>query len=125
MKLFNKNVPETMSGADKAFAKMLDNLALAEGEVRAEAKNVIIKSGVVDLYLEGPDKEAARKAAENARQNLLCAIGSMDTLKADVRRYYNSHEAEFIEYAHRHYTFERFDSHKAVEQAYEMFFKKS
>lgn len=125
MKFFNRNTTEIQSGADKAFARMLDNLAQSEHEVRAEAKNVIIKSGVVDLYPDGPDKVAAIQAAENARQNLLCAIASMDTLKADVRRYYNSHEAEFIEYAHRRQTFERFDSHKAVEQAYEMFFKKS
>lgn len=89
--------------------------------IRERAKKVITCNGAIDLYPEGPDKEAAKKEAEKAKYLLLCSIGHYDNLR---REYLNALAEKGERNTTIHWTKECKRSHEWVEMAYEEFWKK-
>ena len=63
---------------------LLDYFA-AETNLEEKAKAAIVRKGVIDLYPDGPDKDRAIKDFEAAQHSLLCAIGTVDGLRNDMR----------------------------------------
>lgn len=54
-------------------------------------RDVIVKQSVISLYPDGPDKREAEEACEDARHQLLVAIGGYDLALKELRDYYNEH----------------------------------
>ena len=104
---------------DRAYNDLLDAWRQAKEWLYSTVKRCAIKKEVIDLYPEGPDKEAAIKAFHSAQRALLCAIGSYDARLQELKNeYYTYHEKftesfgspemiltshEVIEYAYREY----------------------
>ena len=117
-----KNEPQE-SWADRQYRPLYDEMFTARRRLDECVDAVIIKSGVVDLYPEGPDKEAAKKTAEAARHSLLCAIGYFDGRRRDLREFYDKHKGDLVVLAHWD-AYRWKDSHTYIEYEYENFLKK-
>lgn len=84
--MFWKKKEETKSTSQDYVVKgHLAHLDDATHELEKCVEKVIICNGVIDLYPEGADKEAAKRDAEKAKRHLLCAIGRYD----DIVNQYN------------------------------------
>ena len=85
-------------------------------------RDVIVKQGVISLYPDGPDKREAEEACEDARHQLLVAIGGYDLALKELRDYYNEHHDQLDRcVAWRPSRLET--SHRLIEKAYNIFHK--
>ena len=73
--------------ADRQRERLLLDYFAAETNLEEKAKVAIVRKGVIDLYPDGPDKDRAIKDFEAAQHSLLCAIGTVDGLRNDMRSY--------------------------------------
>ena len=71
--------------ADRQRERLLLDYFAAETNLEERAKAAIVRKGVIDLYPDGPDKDRAIKDFEAAQHSLLCAIGTVDGLRNDMR----------------------------------------
>lgn len=120
--LFKKKIPINQDTTlDKKIKALNNERVAAATSLREKAKRVIICNGVIDLYLEGADKEAAKREAEQAKYSLSCAIGHYDDLCRQCRE-------ALEEQGERNTTFYFTKNFKTsqfwVKLAYEDFFKK-
>lgn len=81
--------------ADRQRERLLLDYFAAETNLEEKAKVAIVRKGVIDLYPDGPDKDRAIKDFEAAQHSLLCAIGTVDGLRNDMRSYIAAHEKDF------------------------------
>jgi hypothetical protein len=122
--LFNKKKSnfDTDTALDKKIKALHAERLATANVIKERAKRIIICNGVIDLYPEGADKEAAKQSAERAKHLLLCSIGHYD----DIRRQYLEALAENGERNTTYYlTKECKTSHEWVDMAYEEFWKKN
>lgn len=120
---FNRNKPPVASPADFICAEKFRAVGDARFHLDECVKRVAIKQGVINLYPEGADKEAAVKEAEAAKYSLLCAIGTFDSLKQDFIDWYEIHKDELVtKVDFTPYRFKK--SHTYVEMEYEKIFTK-
>ena len=83
---------------------------------------VIIKKNVIGLFPEGADQTVANIRLKTAQNELVCAIGHFDNLRADLREYYLEHsESDF--YKNWSEICSLKNSHEVIEEIYENFFK--
>lgn len=85
----------------------------------AKAREVITRKAVIDLYPDGPDRNAAIEEGEAAKRSLLCAIGAYDTSRREYNDYIKQN-AERFDSPHRSWTT---TSHDFIAIAYENYFK--
>ena len=78
--------------------------------------------GVIDLYPDGLDKDRAIKDFEAAQHSLLCAIGTVDGLRNDMRSYIAAHEKDFEATARWAVPSVNISSHTIIEKVYRDFF---
>ena len=76
----------------------------------------------LDLYPDGPDKDRAIKDFEAAQHSLLCAIGTVDGLRNDMRSYIAAHEKDFEATARWAVPSVNISSHTIIEKVYRDFF---
>lgn len=81
--------------ADRQRERLLLDYFAAETNLEEKAKAAIVRKGVIDLYPDGPDKDRAIKDFEAAQHSLLCAIGTVDGLRNDMRSYIAAHEKDW------------------------------
>lgn len=75
---WNKREEKKSTSQDYVVKGFLAQRADAMHDLEKRVEKVIICNGVIDLYPEGADKEAAKRDAEKAKELLLCAIGRYD-----------------------------------------------
>lgn len=85
-------------------------------------EDVIIKKGVIALYPDGSDKKIAVFALEQAQHTMICTIGHYDSIRTDLREYYQEHEGDFYKDWSVIYSLKT--SHTVIEETYADFFKK-
>ena len=95
--------------------------AMARLEEATQA--TIVRQGVVSLYPDGPDKEAAKEEAEEQQFSLLRAIGSYDTLRFGYITYVQQNAGKFV--TTEHWPVKWATSHEIIEQTYARFFQKT
>lgn len=113
-----KKMPEVRNAHyEQMWRDMLD----AQITLDDRTDKTIARIGVIDLYPEGPDKEAAKRDAEKAKQLLLCAVGHYDSCRAELIRY-NEQNPEKVPAGWNPNRFK--NSHEEIEIRYEKFFKR-
>lgn len=110
--LFAKKTVEPKK--DPHLAALEDARWDARVSLEAAVKRAIIKQGVISLYPDGPDKDAAQKEFEAAKRFLLCSIGAYDARVQELSYYINGHKLGRVIPP---------TSHMIIEEAYEKFYK--
>lgn len=108
--------------ADQERERLTCQCMDAESDLENRVKQVIVRKGVIDLYPDGPDKDRAIKDFEAAQYSMLCAIGTMDGLRNDLRSYIETHKDSFDVTASWPTPTKLHTSHHVIERTYEMFF---
>ena len=108
--------------ADRQRERLLLDYFAAETNLEEKAKAAIVRKGVIDLYPDGPDKDRAIKDFEAAQHSLLCAIGTVDGLRNDMRSYIAAHEKDFEATARWAVPSVHIPSHTIIEKVYRDFF---
>ena len=108
--------------ADREREQLLLDCFDSQENLRELVKAAIVRKGVIDLYPDGPDKDRAIKDFEAAQHSLLCAIGTVDGLRNEMRSYITAHEKDFK--ATKHWEVPSIDvySHTIIEKVYRDFF---
>lgn len=119
---FKKNEPQE-SWADRQYEPLWNEVLAARRRLSECVDNVIIKSGVVDLYPEGEDKEVAKKAVEATKFLLLCAINRFNDKLNQLQNFYDKHKSDLVVLAHWD-AYNWKDSHTYIEYEYEYLLKK-
>ena len=91
----------------------------ARDRLSANAKQVITRLGVIDLYLDGADREKAVSDAEEAKRTLIVAIGEYDTARREYNNYIKKY-AEMFDNPKREWAT---TSHEIIEWAYQYYNK--
>ena len=106
-----------------AYENRVDDLIYEVWEARdrltANAKQVITRLGVINLYPDGADRKKAVSDAEKAKQSLLVAIGAYDTARMEYNNYIKKY-AEKFDSPKREWTA---TSHEIIEWAYQYYNK--
>lgn len=118
--MFWKKDKSTPTWADRESLRLKNEYFDAVKLLQYEAKNVIVKAGVENLYPEGPDKEAAKQETEKARKLLLCRIGKFDGIRSDYIRLRKEHADEFVTTCY--FTTNLRSSHDCIEDAWRDFY---
>ena len=117
---WNKREETKSTSQDYIVKGHLAHLEDAMQDLAERVEKVIICNGVIDLYPEGADKEAAKRDAEKAQRLLLCAIGRYD----DIVNQYN----DALTYTCRNTTLDYMpiysNSHALIENYYKNFYKR-
>ena len=108
--------------ADRQRERLLLDYFAAETNLEEKAKVAIVRKGIIDLYPDGPDKDCAIKDFEAAQHSLLCAIGTVDGLRNDMRSYIAAHEKDFEATARWAVPSVNISSHTIIEKVYRDFF---
>lgn len=108
--------------ADRQRERLLLDYFAAETNLEEKAKAAIVRKDVIDLYPDGPDKDRAIKDFEAAQHSLLCAIGTVDGLRNDMRSYIAAHEKDFEATARWAVPSVNISSHTIIEKVYRDFF---
>lgn len=119
---WNKKEETKPTSQDYVVKGFLAQRADAMHDLEERVEKVIICNGVIDLYPEGADKEAAKKKAEKAKELLLCAIGRHDSIVnqyndalKDIRRNITLGYMPILENG---------SSHALIENYYKNFYKR-
>lgn len=119
--MFGKKKTIVADTANDLVVKQITNeLAEAHGLINEKVKTVILRIGVIELYPEGADKEAAKRDAEKAKQSLLSAVAIYD--EAACR--YNQAIAKDNRKTTLDYRSKSLTSHEIIEKAYEYLSRK-
>ena len=119
--MFGKKKNEVFDTAnDLAVKRIANELAEAHGLINERVKTVMLRIGVIELYPEGADKEAAKRDAEKAKQSLLNAVAIYD----DAACRYNQAIIKENRNTTLDYRSKSLTSHEVVEKAYEYFSRK-
>lgn len=121
--MFWSKKEETKSTSQDYVVKgFLAQRADAMHDLEERVEKVIICNGVIDLYPEGADKEAAKEQAEKAKRLLLCAIGRYD----DIVNQYNDALKDIRRNTTLNYMpiLENGSSHALIENYYKNFYKR-
>lgn len=62
----------------------------------AEVKNMVVAKSIVDLFSEGPDKEAAKIKAEVQYKRLLSAIAAYNDIRKEYIDYIERYKDNFV-----------------------------
>lgn len=84
------------------------------------ARDTLVEIAVVDLYPEGPDKEAAKEEAEAARRILLNAIGGYDGARAEYLKFRSEYQGKFVTTVG--YQTKLMTSHERIKNVYKEFY---
>ena len=104
----------------KAHAdELFYDLRVERDRLMTKTREVITRKAVIDLYPDGPDRNAAIKECEAAKHSLLCAIGAYDTSCMEYNDYIKQN-AERLNSTRRLWTT---TSHDIIAIAYENYFK--
>ena len=117
--MFRKALPTIL---DQMIEECQDRITKAQSELEASVEDVITKVNVVALYPGGPDKEKAKKTADQSQQSLLCAIGHYDSQLAELKRLLKQPNSR-VTTADWQFNLKK-DSHKIIEYTYRNYFKK-
>ena len=91
----------------------------ARDRLKAKAKQVITRLGVINLYPDGPDRTVAITDAEKARHAMLVAIGAYDTARMEYNDYVEKNAEKFDSHKEKWTT----TSHEIIEWAYKYYYK--
>lgn len=108
--------------ADWERDRLLRDYFDAKTELENRVKTAIVRKGVIDLYPDGPDKDCAIKDFEAAQHSLLCAIGTVDGLRNDMKSYIAAHKDDFVATARWVAPNDKISSHTIIEKIYRDFF---
>lgn len=115
-----KNQPEK-TALDLAIENKIEELYEANALLQGRTETVIIKSGALQLYPDGADKNAATKDLNEAKYSLLCGIGHYDDVLNQLKNLMRK-DGERVTTLHwtasNHPT-----SHEVIENTYRNFFK--
>lgn len=117
--MFGKTSPTIL---DQMIEECLNRITDAQSRLEASVVDVITKVNVIALYPDGPDKEKAKKTADQAQQSLLCAIGHYDSQLAELKRLLKQPNSR-VTTADWQFNLKK-DSHKIIEYTYRNYFKK-
>ena len=117
--MFRKALPTIL---DQMIEECQDQITKAQSELEASVVDVITKVNVIALYPDGPDKEKAKKVADQAQQSLLCAIGHYDSQFVELKRLLKQPNSR-VTTADWQFNLKK-DSHKIIEYTYRNYFKK-
>lgn len=120
--MFKKKNKEVSTRQDIFVKNYQERRCEALIELRERTEKVIIRSGVVNLYPEGADKDKAIKDLEQAKTLLLCAIGRYDSTGRDLNEALESQEPRITTL---HYGKAWKTSHEVIEEVYKEFYKKA
>ena len=81
--MFRKALPTIL---DQMIEECQNRITSAQSRLEDSVIDVITKVNVVALYPDGPDKEKAKKTADQAQQSLLCAIAHYDSQLVEFKR---------------------------------------
>ena len=109
---------------DRMCNKMFSNIQSLIFDLYAQAEKTITKSGVVDLYPEGADKEVAKEVFAAARYRLRYLIGALDTARAEYIRYCEENKDSFVTTRSSKWVFVH-TSHDIVEQVYQNYYRRN
>lgn len=120
--MLKKKKVENVNIYDNHYSELYVDFLRAKNILQECAIDVIIKTNVINLYPEGPDKIAAEKDAEEAKRLLLCAIGNYDCRLQEAKDYWKNNfdklESQVYNNPNRAGT-----SHFWIERAYKEFFE--
>lgn len=120
--MLKKNVKKVnQTGMDITYQDLLDVLNGHKASLLSRASDVIIKSGVVNIYPDGPDKERAKEEAETAKFALLCSVAAYDSALAEIRGFY-TRNADKLSQTKGIYPNNLLTSHAVIELAYKQFY---
>ena len=98
------------------YNELCDAIQEAKDRLFNAVSKAIVKTEVVNIYPEGPDKNRAIKDSEQAKHYLLCAIESYNGRMQEAQEYYANNE-EVLE---NHLYHDRFlPSHELIECIYQ------
>lgn len=101
----------------------LSNVASHEYEnLKKHVEDVIVKTGVVNLYLDGKNKDFAICLATDAKKDLENAILLYDQARTEYLNYLNANKQEFSNYINYVQKYPEFSI--CVEQFYREFYKR-
>lgn len=80
---WKKKKQDSWNPYDVKVREVLEKMYSLQNELKNSVHDTITKIRVIDLYLEGDDKEKAKKDAENAKYSLLCVIGAYDSTRQE------------------------------------------
>ncbi len=119
---FKKPFPPQPTPADRERRRLLHKLYVANLHLTERTELVIVRRGVVALYPDGPDKERAESDLAEAKRSLFCAIGTSDDARAELMRYVDAHQKEFVTTAD---WVTPYTSHEVIEKTWRSFFKQA
>ena len=98
-------------------------LLIAQNDLSEATEIVIVRSGVLDLYPNGPDREQAEKDLESAKKVMIGYAGTVDRLRNETRKFINENNENFVTTKDYDRLSDRITSHTIIENAYKNFFK--
>ena len=103
--------------------KELSNVASHEYEnLKKCVEDVIVKTGVVNLYLDGKNKDYAICLTTDAKYTLGNSVLKYEQARVEYINYLNAHKQEFSNYINCIQKYP--ESHICVEQFYKDFYKR-
>lgn len=121
--MFKRKQQIIESAADRWYIEKWEAIVDAQSRLMKCARDVIIKSGVVNLYPYGIDRSAAKVEEDRAKNALLCAIGHYDGRRQELIDCYKQKAGQLSKCAT--WKPERWlTSHEYIEMAYVKFFEK-
>lgn len=119
--MFGKKKTNDITMDDKRIIEITKKIEDEAQHLCAAVEKVIIVTGIINLYPDGPDKDAAVKKAEAAKHSLLCRIGAYDELLAECNsKLPNLKNRCFTVGLTTNYC----SSHELIEIAYRNFYKR-
>lgn len=112
---------KTFNPWDERYKEMWYAVSEYKNYLYDKAQQVIVASGVVNLYPNGPDMGAAIREREAQKASLLNYIGHYDTRLMELKNYYKNTYDSLDEC--QTWSPDRFStSHKIIEIAYKNFY---
>lgn len=113
---------KTFNPWDERYKDMWNTMQEYKTRLYDKAQQVIVASGVVSLYPNGPDQGAAIREREVQKASLLNYIGHYDTELMELKNYYKNTYDSLDEC--QTWNPDRFStSHQIIEIAYRNFYK--
>jgi len=112
---------KTFNPWDERYKEMWYAISEYKADLYYKAQQVIVTSGVVGLYPNGPDQSAAIREREAQKAALLNCIGHYDTMLMELKDYYKKTYDNLDEC--KTWNPDRFiTSHRVIESAYKDFY---
>lgn len=105
------------------YENIVDQYLQAQMSVQSRAETSLVKKLAVEVYPEGPDKQAAQRDLDEVQQSLICAIGSMDARRQEMIDFYITNFEKIKDENYKNPQFYS-KSHETVEFAIKMFYRR-